>query len=125
MKVIKSDPSDLLEIIAKFHNKPCMYISFCYNIEGETDYIPEWGVIDWEEICKAAPYLKELKGNDEFTLRINAFAYILCDNEEELDQLYCQTVGDDGPTKQNPYKGNARVYALTCDAGGRLGTENT
>jgi hypothetical protein len=50
---------------------------------------------------------------------------VLFDTEEELLYAYNRTVGDDGPTKLNPYNGPARVYARTCDQDGNLITENT
>lgn len=43
---------------------------------------------------------------------------------EEMEEFYDKIVGDDGPTKSNPYDGPIRVYALTCGPKGFL-TENT
>jgi hypothetical protein len=56
---------------------------------------------------------------------VDGRAYILCDSEEECQKLYGQIVGDDGPTKQNPYDGWFRVYAITCSPEGELMNENT
>lgn len=46
-------------------------------------------------------------------------------SEEEIQAIYDRTVGDDGPTKSNPYAGPVRVYALTCAPDGQLMNENT
>ena len=105
MKIL--DIADTLEILATSLNKCCMYISFDQND-------------DTREVVKAAPYL-----DGEMQIMIDGCAYIVCDSTEEIEALYGQTVGDDGPTKENPYDGPARVYTLTCDADGRLLTENT
>ena len=43
---------------------------------------------------------------------------------KEMQEFYDKIVGDDGPTKSNPYDGPIRVYALTCGPEGFL-TENT
>lgn len=80
------------------------------------------GDASWEEYGKAAPYLAGTQG---IQVLANGRAYILCESGAELDTLYGQTVGDDGPTDNNPYSGPARVYALTCDPDGLIRTENT
>jgi len=46
-------------------------------------------------------------------------------SEREVQDLYNQTVGDDGPTELNPYDGPVRVYALTFAPDGRTMNENT
>jgi predicted membrane GTPase involved in stress response len=33
--------------------------------------------------------------------------------------------GEDGPTAMNPYDGNVKIYALTCNPEGKLLNENT
>ena len=70
------------------------------------------------ETIKAAPYLDR-------DIVFDGQCVILCDTKEERDNLYDQTVGDDGPTEMNSYNGPARVYVLTCDSHGNLLTENT
>jgi hypothetical protein len=108
MKIINIS-GDTLCALCKVSEKWGMYISFVDHT-------------DLQEIFKAAPYL-----NTEAFLRtcVDGCAYTLFDTEEEMMNLYHQTVGDDGPTKLNPYNGPARVYALTCDPQGNLLTENT
>jgi hypothetical protein len=103
----------VLEALCKATKQWGMFISiFCKDIgSGEVD-----------EICKAAPYLKD----DEYTQMLaDGCGVFLFDTEEEMEQHYYQTVGDDGPTKTNPYDGPARVYAITCDNTGQTLNENT
>ena len=103
------DEITLLPIIAKALNKPCMFISF------STEY-------EWDEIVKAAPYLNIRRDMD---ILANGQAFLIFDSEQEMNETYSKTVGEDGHTKQNPYPGPAKVYAITCHTKGTLGTENT
>lgn len=100
--------SDILSMVCKAQNKWGMYVGFAHEAP--------------EEILKAAPYLEH---DRFFHVRFNFGGYIFADTEEEILDLYSQTVGDDGPTDRNPYRGPASVYALTCDPTGQLITENT
>lgn len=76
----------------------------------------------FEEICKAAPYLSI---ESDLQILMEGNAIFLCDTEEEMLDLFYQTVGDDGPTSKNSYSGEYKVYALTCSPTGQLLTENT
>lgn len=98
--------------LAKALGKPVLYI----NHSGGYDPDPD-------RYLAAAPYLR----NVDATLQIMAdgCGFIVCENEEELERLYELTVGDDGPTKTNPYDGPERFYALTIDANGQPHNENT
>jgi hypothetical protein len=49
---------------------------------------------------------------------------ILLSDEAKIMVLFHQVVGDDGPTRDNPYKGKARVYAYVAGPSGGI-TENT
>lgn len=79
-----------------------------------------------EEILKAAPWIG-ITGESVNWLQCLADArgIILFDSREEMERIYEQTVGDDGPTKSNPYNGPGRVYLMTCDRMGNLLNENT
>lgn len=80
------------------------------------------------ELYKAAPYLKELGKEDPghlITILFDGHATFLCDTQQEVVKLFNSTVGDDGPTKANPYRGSCKVFALTCDNKGKLMSENT
>jgi len=105
MKVL--DQIELAREYAKLSKKFCMYISY------DNERHP------FEEIRKAAPYLnsEQVIVKDEYVL--------VFDTEEEMDHCFNLTVGDDGPTELNKYRGEAYVYALTIDDKGNLLTENT
>lgn len=75
-----------------------------------------------EEMPKAAPYLS---WEEHPQIIMDGNGILLFDTEKEMWHHYDMTVGDDGPTKLNKYKGHTRVYALTCDPDGQLLTENT
>lgn len=100
--------SDVLSALCKAKGKWGMFLS-----------IPE---ASQKEVLKAAPYLQA----DHFvSLAVVGHGFIFMDSKEELYGLYHQTVGDDGPTLENPYDGPCRIYALTCNPEGKLQTENT
>jgi hypothetical protein len=88
----------------------------------------KWGVYisfdsdDDKEFEKAAPYLDGIRDCQIFA---DGCGIILCDSQEEMETIFGQTVGDDGPTETNSYNGIARVYALTCSPAGTLLNENT
>jgi len=106
MKILESH--ETLRTLAKALQKPCMFISF------EPEKI--------EELVKAAPYLnKEENGQ----VLVNGWAYLVFDNNAEMEQYYLMTVGDDGPTVLNNYDGSARIYAVTCNPNGEIEKENT
>ena len=103
------DTMDLMQQYAKKASKFCMYISW-------QDDVP------FEELIRAAPYLKEYEV--EF-LRSSNSVVLTFDTAEEMEHCFVQTVGDDGPTILNNYIGPVRVYALTCSNEGELWNENT
>lgn len=76
------------------------------------------------EICKAAPYLSADQAF-ELSSAGTGDACLFFDSEEECERAFWSTVGDDGPTKTNPYNGPARVFACTCGPDGVLRHENT
>lgn len=80
------------------------------------------GKDDWKEIYEAAPFLL----NDEcLQIVADESGFFLFDDETEMERHYDLVVGDDGPTKSNPYNGPMRIYALTCDPSGQTLNENT
>lgn len=101
-----------LELLCESTKKCGMYINI-YNDQGENEY-------NYLEVIKAAPYLES---HNQVILESSGF--ILFDNVEEMLEAYNQTVGDDGPTKSNPYDGPCRVYAITCNPDGITMNENT
>jgi hypothetical protein len=101
-----------MQELAKALNKPCMYISFI-------------DIFDFnfvEELVKAVPYLNVEKHSQIIS---DGRAILTFNNEDEMNQYYLMTIGDDGPTSLNNYKGIVSVYALTCNSNGELQNENT
>ena len=101
---------EAMSAIARNYGKPVLYLSF------DPDQ-------DLDQTVAAAPYLKDLPMFGQ--LIADAGGYIVCDSDEEMEELFWQTVGDDGPTASNPYLGKGRIYALTCGDDGQLRNENT
>jgi hypothetical protein len=103
--------SKILTTLAKSLKKPCMMI---YMVTEDNEIT---------EILKAAPYL-ETEDNG-YQVIADGFGILVFESEKTMERYYKLTVGDDGPTELNEYKGPARVYALTCNAKGELLHENT
>lgn len=74
------------------------------------------------EVLKAAPYLDR---KEHARILSDGFGYVFFDTVEEMRQKFERTVGPDGPTEQNPYRGPAQVYALACDGDGEILGDNT
>jgi len=108
------DKTKILSRLCKETKKYGMYIAFSDDLYQEK-YDP------WVEIKKAAPYLAE----DCDQILTDGEAWLLFDDKEDMWNHYNRTVGDDGPTKLNPYNGPAGIYALTCNPHGQFETENT
>lgn len=110
-KAITNDTA-LAELACRGAEKHGLYIGFAG---------PE---VSMDERVKAAPYLKE-SPTLYVRMELHGNALLLFESESERDDYYWKTVGDDGPTKLNPYKGPAKVYALRIDRKGRPLGENT
>lgn len=100
-------PMKAAEALAKALKKPVLYVSWD---PGE----------DLVELDKAAPWL-----SDFAPYSYDGCAIVVCDSVKEMNNLYSQTIGDDGPTHLNNYNGRARVYAMTIDENGLGMNENT
>lgn len=74
------------------------------------------------EAVKAAP---TLSWPEDGQCLLEHRAIFLFRTLRECDAAFEQIVGDEGPTRANPYRGAANWYALTCDTRGRLGRTNT
>lgn len=110
--------SDILSYICKGSGKWGIYVSGL-----NTSYKSYES--DVKEILKAAPWINDIDKADQYNLLYDGQVYLLFDTQAEMDNIYQQTVGDDGPTEKNPYNGPWRVYCLTCNPDGQLLTENT
>lgn len=91
-----SNSYEIACLLKKATNKFVLYVS--------------WHDNNAENVQKAAPYL-----SISDILTSNGYMYILCDSLDELNRLFDMTVGDNGPTKLNPYKGKTKVYACTSE----------
>ena len=79
----------------------------------------------WDEVSKATLGLVHKSRGEDLQILSDGCAFFLLDTEEECWKAYNQVVGDDGPTKLNPYDGPVKVYALTFGPDGQPITENT
>lgn len=50
---------------------------------------------------------------------------MLCEDEVDMRSRFRRTIGEDGPTAENPYLGHVRVFAVMCDPHGNIISENT
>lgn len=96
--------------------------NLCYSNAKWGMFLSAQGEYTPPELKLAAPWLDEAATT---ALVYYGEVYVLFTTKEECVAAYEQTVGDDGPTKSNPYDGPVRVYALTCDSDGVLRNENT
>ena len=118
---ILSSPGQILEILCGNSGKCGMYCSVSLPDGFEEGIAPR-------DLLEAAPWLETVEteqGPGHHVLWFSGEFYIFFDSEEEMYKCFNATVGDDGPTKSNPYEGQIRIYALTCGADGSLQTENT
>lgn len=106
------DSITVLSALCKSTNKWGLFFSF----QTYPDYP------DFEELKKAMPYFDQRQHLQMFA---EGFGWFLFDTEDECEETFWLTVGDDGPTKTNPYSGPVRVYAITCASDGQLMNENT
>ena len=86
-------------------------------------------VFNPDELKKAVPFLDLGIGGTEVEGDYQAissdYMFVLCESEKECYKLFDQVVGDEGPTKSNPYDGPMRVYAVTINSDGQVETTNT
>lgn len=84
-------------------------------------FIPPQEDEEWDGFRLACPYHGELSVQH----MCDGEAFLFFDTEVEMRSYYERTVGEDGPTATNPYKGPFRVWAMTCGPDGRARSENT
>lgn len=132
---------ELAQEAAKLLNKPILYIG---GVDfWQEDDLSTYGVsitvgkeqhptIDCEGRVLAAPYLNILDHSQIFA---DGNGFIICKDENELYHYYDLTYGDDGLTENGRkarekdgypiYEGPHKIYALTINEKGELGSENT
>lgn len=107
MKVL--DNLDILSVLCKAIG--CWGVCFSFHCSPE-------------DAKDAAPWLQKTHVTRLEQIMADGRGYILFKTEEEMNDIYEQTVGDDGPTKKNPYVGPG-VYMITCGPDGEFMSENT
>ena len=112
------DNHEVMKALCKSANKFGLKISFLADDAIDT-YKQDFS----SEIKKASNGRLDLHRDSSCVF--GGEAWFLFDTENELDEAYFDFVGDDGPTKRNPYDGELRIYALTCGPDGNLMNENT
>lgn len=126
MKFISNNSHQKEQLICKLEKKWGLYISCCFDLDS--DYVFS------EEITRAVKFLKiypmgsweeQYKPNSAFQVMLSEGGLFLFDTQKEMEEHYDMVVGDNGPTKSNPYDGPLRVYALTISNEGECLTENT
>ena len=92
-------------------------------------FVPDMpGGNGFTEVIKAAPWIDLNNDLDNHMQSLgDGSGYLLFDSEKEMENIYYQTIGDDGPREQytNKYNGPAKVYMLTCNPDGQTMNENT
>lgn len=91
---------------------------WCVYLSIPTDDVPE--------AVKAAPCLKDLDHpGDMIDAVVNGRAFLSYWDEADAREAFNTVVGDDGPTKTNPYDGPCRIYACLISPTSGIVTENT
>jgi len=113
---------ELMKLYCKAENKWAVYYSGLNSEEPRSSDPDEWG--KYLEDRKRALIFLGPEADDYHQIMMDGEGFSIFDTEEEMDAFYDLIVGDDGPTKSNPYNGPIRVYALTCGPNGLM-NENT
>lgn len=113
---------ELMKLYCKAENKWVVFFSglnsgepFHSDPEGWEAYIKE---------RKKALIFLDPSDDSYMQVLMDGEGFCIFDSEDEMRSFYDMIVGDDGPTKSNPYNGPIRVYALTCGPNGLM-NENT
>lgn len=112
---------ELYEIVgatAKGLGRPVLYLRYD-DSQVPSDADPR---LVQDHLHGAAPYLDSFQQDE---LQRGGFLFLACEDLTEARRLYGLTIGDDGPTATNSYKGPVRVYALLADRKGNILTDNT
>jgi hypothetical protein len=100
--IIITQPLSILKTLCSYQKKWGAYFS-CFITEKNTAEDKSW--------LKDAPWLNDISIDN-----LDSTGYVFFDTEEEMNEIYGQTSGDDS---------GGTVYMMTCDPNGNLLTENT
>jgi hypothetical protein len=112
----------LMELYCLSTNQYAVFFSGLRTEEPRSSDPDEWG--KYLEDRKKALIFLDPSADDYHQIMMDGEGFSIFDTEEEMEAFYDMIVGDDGPTKSNPYDGPIRVYALTCGPNGLM-NENT
>ena len=119
-EIVTGTPLNSIEIqqyLCKTANKFGLYVGF------DPDYFYDF---KYDEIQKATN--NRLIAHDEYGNTNKCVhegqALFLFETYEEMFEAFKDIVGKDGPTNQNSYSGELRVYAMTISNEGEILTEN-
>lgn len=112
----------LMKMYCHAKNKWAVYYSGLRVGEPRSSNADAWATY-LEEQKKALIFL-DPEADDYHQIMMDGEGFSIFDTKEEMEAFYDMIVGDDGPTKSNPYNGPIRVYALTCGPNGLM-NENT
>ena len=108
--------------LAKVIKKPILLVEPVYHQK----FLDDYSQFEYYECAKCLGKLGEDKKNWGIVVE---GAIIICDSEEEMNTLYFDIIGDDGPRKglgyTNSYNGPYRAYACTFNTKGQALNENT
>lgn len=113
---------ELMKLYCKAEHKWAVFYSGLRTEEPRSSDPEAWDKY-LEEQKKALIFL-EPEAEDYHQIMMDGEGFCILDTEEEMRGFYNLIVGDNGPTKSNPYNGPIRVYALTCGPNGLM-NENT
>lgn len=115
--------SDILGELCMYRKQWGIYLSINTPYDEKDLQDPPTNYSWMDETIKAAPYMSLT--NSYYEILINNGGYVFFNTKKEMEEIFWLTVGDDGPTKTNPYNGPGNVFALTCDPNGQTLNENT
>ncbi len=113
MNLIVRNHSEMLQALCRAEKRPGMYLRFDF---------PDAADDPVGETLKAVPYLDEKRHAQLFH---DGFGFVFFDTVEDMRACFDRTRGPEGPARDNPYRGPARVYAVACDADGAILGDNT
>ena len=108
------DKTSVFQLLCKLSNK--YGVLFAFDLAGVDDL----------HIVFLASNGRLSIDKDNHTQAIgDGWGIFLFNTHTEMITAYYDFVGTDGPTPRNPYNGDFRIYAMTCDNTGKSERENT
>lgn len=115
--MIKMTIHEALSRLCKATGKYGLYLSF----DPSEEFSPQ----DHQEACPFLDLSDVASDNEDWQALMDEHMFVLCEDYEECYRLFESVVGDEGPTKTNPYNGDCRVFAMTINNNGEIENTNT